>query len=161
MPDLPVNEYIDTVSGLARIRGNEKIYARMLGLFQQSEEFDKFEAAMAAGDMNAAADVAHAIKGMSGNLSLTKVFDLSADLMNQLRGGTYDETTRGVLFVFPCGGLPEPPQIRRQSKGWLRPRFAPRGGFFHPAAAGQRRSRDIPRAARGWPPPQRCRRRAR
>ena len=93
MPDLPVNEYIDTVSGLARIRGNEKIYARMLGLFQQSEEFDKFEAAMAAGDMNAAADVAHAIKGMSGNLSLTKVFDLSADLMNQLRGGTYDETT--------------------------------------------------------------------
>ena len=71
MPDLPVNEYIDTAEGLARIRGNEKIYARMLGLFQQSEEFGKFEEAIASGDMNAAADVAHAIKGMTGNLSLS------------------------------------------------------------------------------------------
>ncbi len=93
MSDYPVNQYIDTNEGLGRIRGNVAIYSRMLGLFLQSEEFDKFEAALASGNTGAAADVAHAIKGMSGNLSLTAVFNLSTDLMNQLRGGSYDEAT--------------------------------------------------------------------
>lgn len=90
---MPDTVYIDLEAGLARIRGNKKIYLRMLGLFVNSPEFAKLEEALAAGDNAAAGDVAHAIKGMSGNLDLPQVFRLSADLMNQLRQGEAEPAT--------------------------------------------------------------------
>lgn len=82
--------YVDLESGLSRVRGNKKLFHRMLGLFVNSEEFGKLEEAVSAGDLKAAGDVAHAIKGMSGNLSLTLMFELSAELMNQYRQGNDD-----------------------------------------------------------------------
>ncbi len=82
--------YIDVEGGLARLRGNEKLFKKMLMMFLASEEMAKFEAAMAADEYAAAGDIAHAIKGMSGNLSLTKVYETSAELMVQLRQGPAD-----------------------------------------------------------------------
>jgi hypothetical protein len=37
--------------------------------------------------------VAHAIKGLTGNLALTPLFEESTSLMNQLREGAYEEAT--------------------------------------------------------------------
>jgi HPt (histidine-containing phosphotransfer) domain-containing protein len=95
------NKYIDTKAGLNRVRGNTAIYRKMLTMFLDSKEFGAFEEALAANDYQKAADVAHAIKGLTGNLSLTLLFEESTKLMNQLREGTCDETTlqnyRGVL----------------------------------------------------------------
>lgn len=54
-------------------------------MFEASEEFDKFEAALAEGDNPKAGDVAHAIKGMTGNLSMTALFEASTVLMTELR----------------------------------------------------------------------------
>lgn len=82
--------YIDLDTGLGRVRNNKKIYSRMLGLFLQSPEFDAFEAAMAEGDNAKAAEVAHAIKGMTGNLALDAIFTDSEALMTQLRNGDAD-----------------------------------------------------------------------
>lgn len=84
-------EYVDIDAALARIRGNKKLYLRMLGMFQASTEFAAFEDAMAKGDYPQAGEIAHGIKGMTGNLALNKVFDLSAQLMTQLRSGIADE----------------------------------------------------------------------
>lgn len=83
-------KYLDLEGGLARVRGNKKIYAKMLNMFLSSGEFDAFEQSIQDGDMAKAADVIHGIKGMTGNLSLTAVFELSAMLMQQLREGNYD-----------------------------------------------------------------------
>lgn len=85
--------YVDTQSGLARVRNNTKLYVRMLDLFAKSDEFQKFEDAIQAKDNAAACDVAHALKGMSGNLSLPLVFELSTELNNQLRHGEANPET--------------------------------------------------------------------
>ena len=85
--------YIDLESGLGRLRGNKKLYKRMLGMLKVSEDFAAFEAGIAAGDMQRAEAHIHSIKGMTGNLSLTALFDLSAALNAQLRDGAYSLTT--------------------------------------------------------------------
>lgn len=86
-------EYINIDEALSRIRGNKKLYRRMLTLFDNSEEFDKLEALLQEGDYPKAGDVAHAIKGMTGNLSMTALFEASTRLMNELRQSIYDESS--------------------------------------------------------------------
>jgi HPt (histidine-containing phosphotransfer) domain-containing protein len=84
-------KYVDLETGLGRVRGNSVIYKKMLGMFLNSREFDAFEDAVTAQDYQKAADVAHAIKGLTGNLALTSLFEESTKLMNQLREGSYEE----------------------------------------------------------------------
>ena len=83
--------YIDLETGLGRVRDNKKLYSRMLGLFLQSPDLEAFEAAVSAGDIAKAAESAHAIKGVAGNLALDAVFEDSSNLMTQLRAGTLNE----------------------------------------------------------------------
>lgn len=101
MPEtnMPKESYIDLETGLGRVRGNKKIYARMLGLFLASEEFAQLKESLAAGDIERAGELAHAVKGMTGNLTLTALFDVSTTLMGQLRDGVLDEPTAAELFT--------------------------------------------------------------
>ena len=82
--------YMNIDEALARVRGNKKLYKRMLQMFLQSAELPALEEAFAAQDYPRAAELAHAIKGMTGNLSLTCLFDISVQLMGQLREGAPD-----------------------------------------------------------------------
>jgi FOG: HPt domain len=84
-------KYVDVDAGLARIRGNKNLYKRMLGLFTASEEFAKLDDAISSNDAEASGNIAHAIKGMSGNLSLDDVFHLSETLMGEFRAGNFNE----------------------------------------------------------------------
>ena len=84
-------KYVDMEAGLGRVRGNSVLFRKMLGMFLASEDFAAFEEALAAKDYPKAADAAHTIKGFTGNLALTPLFEQSAKLMSQLRGGGYDE----------------------------------------------------------------------
>ncbi len=95
---LPKASYVNVEVGLGRVRGNTKIYARMLGLFLKSEEFAQLEQSLEAGDIERAADLAHAIKGMTGNLALDALFELSTKMMGQLREGVADRQTAEELF---------------------------------------------------------------
>lgn len=85
--------YVDVDAGLARVRGNKMIYGKMLGLFLNSPEFAAFEECMAAGDWAKGVEVIHGIKGMTGNLSLTPLFELSSALNEQLKQGAPDAGT--------------------------------------------------------------------
>lgn len=79
--------YIDLDAGLGRVRGNKMIYGKMLGMFTGSEEFAKLEEALAAEDWPKVGEVAHGIKGMTGNLGFTKLFEVSTELMLKAREG--------------------------------------------------------------------------
>lgn len=83
--------YLDLDAGLARVRGNKTIFKKMLELFKKSPEFAAFEEQLANGDDAAAAETAHAIKGVTGNLGMTALFETSAQLMTDLREGKRDE----------------------------------------------------------------------
>jgi len=105
-----IREYIDVETGLGRVRGNKALYGRMLQLFLSSAEFDALEANLAEGDLAKAGEVAHAIKGMTGNLGLEKLFTLSSGLVTQLREGAADEAALGeyravLQKTFDCANV--------------------------------------------------------
>lgn len=81
------DDYINVKEALARVRDNKKLFRRMLGLFMESGEFAALEDSLMQKDYNKAADAAHAIKGITGNLALTELFKISARMMEELRQG--------------------------------------------------------------------------
>lgn len=83
--------YINLEEGLKRVRGNKALYARMLSLFLANKEMEMLEEKLAGGDLEGAAAVAHAIKGMTGNLSLTALFTASTALLESLGAGRREE----------------------------------------------------------------------
>jgi len=86
------DDYINVKEGLSRVRDNKKLYRRMLGLFLENGEFASLEEFLTQKEYAKAADSAHTIKGMTGNLSLTALFTLSTRMMEDLRQGeTSDE----------------------------------------------------------------------
>lgn len=87
------SKYIDLDTALARVRGNKTIYRKMLQLFTSSTEFAALDEALAAKDNEKIDTVAHAIKGMTGNLGFTPLFDVSSALMQEARQGTVSEAT--------------------------------------------------------------------
>ena len=85
------DQYIDVEQGLGRVRGNKALYKRMLNMFIESKEIGEFETHIESGNCDEASKSAHAIKGIAGNLALTRLFDLSSDLVEELRHGIIDE----------------------------------------------------------------------
>ena len=91
MSDICEKNYVDLEDGLERVRNNTALFKRMLQLFLQSEEFPSFERELSDGNLERAAEIAHAIKGMTGNLGFPMLFETSSELMTQLRQGIADQ----------------------------------------------------------------------
>ena len=68
--------YIDINDGLNRIRGNKKLYAMMLKSFKANPMYPQAKDAVLAGDVKAAQMQMHTLKGVAGNLSLKKLFEV-------------------------------------------------------------------------------------
>jgi len=85
--------YINLAEGLGRIRGNKALYVKMLGMFLGSKEVHMLEKSLlAAENPEEAADLAHTVKGLTGNLSLTALYETSNALMVALKAGKWDDT---------------------------------------------------------------------
>lgn len=97
------SKYIDLDTALARVRGNKTIYRKMLQLFTSSTEFAALEEALAAKDYEKVDAVAHAIKGMTGNLGFTPLFDTSVTLMLEARAGAVSEATEAAYHEALAG----------------------------------------------------------
>ena len=78
----------DTKTGLERCMGQEAFYIRLAGMILQEENFDKLEQAIAAGDFKGAFSAAHALKGVTGNLALTPLYDPVQESTELLRAET-------------------------------------------------------------------------
>jgi HPt (histidine-containing phosphotransfer) domain-containing protein len=63
--------HIDVDSALARIRGNRKVFKMLLGTFLKNPEIEPIKKAILAGELKEAAGLAHKVKGVTANLSLT------------------------------------------------------------------------------------------
>ena len=86
-----LKQYIDTETALSRVRGNKAIYKKMLGMFFQSTLFTDLENTLSQKDYPKASEIAHGIKGMTGNLGMNILFEESSKLMVQMRSGAPDE----------------------------------------------------------------------
>ena len=74
--------------GLGRCIGNEALYLRLVRMIPAEANFDKLQSALQAGDLDAAFEAAHALKGVFGNLSLTPMFEVCSEMTELLRART-------------------------------------------------------------------------
>lgn len=76
---------IDYAEAMERFCGNESLFARIAVKYLDDPHVDALEAAMASGDAAAAEREAHSLKGVAGNLSFVRLYDLAARVTDALR----------------------------------------------------------------------------
>ena len=90
----------DTQKGLALCMNSEDFYLRMVSMIIQENSFEALEKAIADNDLEEGFKAAHALKGVSGNLSLTPLYDKVCEITELLRAKTemdYSELLQGIL----------------------------------------------------------------
>lgn len=95
--------------GLQRCLNKEDFYLRMVKKVPGDANFQKLFDAMEAGDLATAFEAAHAIKGATGNLSLTPIFAPTAEMTELLRART--QTDYSALLTAIRKGRDELEQI--------------------------------------------------
>ena len=77
----------NTAEGLARCFGNEALYLKLVATIPGEGNFDKLKDSIAAKDLKAAFEAAHAL-GVLGNLSLTPLYTPVVEITELLRSNT-------------------------------------------------------------------------
>jgi len=75
----------DVKGGLERCMNNESFYLRLVKMALSDNNVDRLRESLASGDLDAAFEAAHALKGVLGNLSLTPVYEPVAEVTELLR----------------------------------------------------------------------------
>ena len=83
--------YLDAAEGMQRIGNNKALFSRLLDTFLKDKSWDTIVASLEAGDLPAAANAAHAIKGMCANLSMKELSAKAAELELLLKSGATDD----------------------------------------------------------------------
>ena len=78
----------NTDEGVARCMGNEEFYLKLVSTVPGQKEFTVLSDKIAEGDLSAAFEAAHALKGVLGNLSLTPLYDKVCEITELLRATT-------------------------------------------------------------------------
>ncbi len=78
----------NTGEGLSRCLGREDMYLRLVPKALNDENFEKLKSSINNGDLTTAFEAVHAIKGVSGNLSLTPIYKKAEELTTLLREKT-------------------------------------------------------------------------
>lgn len=92
---------VDVDGGLQRINGNEKLYTRLLGTYVKTIKSQSVSPDFDSTDYEDVKEKAHAIKGTSGNLSITPVYEAYTEIMNLLRAGQPDEAKLLIEKIEP------------------------------------------------------------
>ncbi len=87
--------------GLNRFNNNSALYERMLGLFTKSMQKSVIDPNFDGNDYGQVIEAAHAIKGTSGNLSLTPIYEAYTDIVALLREDKPEEAREILIKVIP------------------------------------------------------------
>lgn len=75
----------NTDEGLVRCMNMEAFYLKLVRMAVEDEGFGKLRDALNAGDLAAAFEAAHALKGVLGNLALKPLYDTVSEMTELLR----------------------------------------------------------------------------
>jgi hypothetical protein len=89
----------DTKAGLHICMGNESFYLRMVKMIPGDPNFEKLYDSIEKGDLEGAFSAAHALKGSTGNLSLTPIFAPVCEIVELLRNRTDTDYTELVEMI--------------------------------------------------------------
>jgi two-component system sensor histidine kinase/response regulator len=84
-------EYINVEEGLRRVVNNKKLFAKLLTKFKKETNLNEFLSSIEAKDYEKAQISAHTLKGISGNLSLTALYEQAIVIEAQLKNKTVEE----------------------------------------------------------------------
>lgn len=87
-------------SGLSRVGGNKQLYAKLLCKFRNGQEkaAQKIRAAFQSGEKEKAVQLAHTVKGVSGNLGAEELYRVSAELEKAIMEGSQNIESPLVEF---------------------------------------------------------------
>jgi hypothetical protein len=110
---------VDIESARQRFLGNRGLFEKFLFRFPNDQNYGKMVEALKAGDLKEAFEGAHALKGVCGNLSLSKLYNEVSELTEMLRAeklpsqeeierleGVYQDTLQLVASIQE-NGIPE------------------------------------------------------
>ncbi len=86
----------DVESALERFLNNEAMYMKFLKKFLTDESYAKLSANITEGDYEEACRSVHTLKGVSGNLGLTPLYEASSAMVNEFRAGNPDTAVAGM-----------------------------------------------------------------
>lgn len=98
LKDLGVN----IEDALQRFMNNSALYEKMLGKLVNNVRDIKVLPSIEAGDYNAAADAAHTLKGVMGNLSITPLYKGYTQIVNLLRDNNPEEAKKILVDMLPA-----------------------------------------------------------
>ena len=94
-------KYVNIDEGLKRVLNKPALYARLLKMFLLNEQHEQLKNSINKKEIQVSAEQAHALKGITGNLSLTPLFNVTVKLMEQLRAGELNnETFNEYLLLY-------------------------------------------------------------
>mgnify|MGYP000282993948 CR=1 FL=1 len=82
---------IDVDGALERMLGSETLLLSLLKKFAKDKNYERWLISMDAGDLQEATEAAHALKGISGNLSITELYRLFSKQVEELRAERWEE----------------------------------------------------------------------
>ena len=71
--------------GMTRCMGNEALYLRLVATVPKEPTFNALDESLKAKDLDTAFEKAHALKGVTGNLSLTPLYQPIVEITEHLR----------------------------------------------------------------------------
>ncbi|MCM1038042.1 MAG: hypothetical protein NC314_04015 [Roseburia sp.] len=92
---------VDVDGGVKRINGNEKLYTKLLGSFVKSVNTYRVDADYDGNEYNDVIEKTHALKGVSGNLSITPLFESYTKIVDLLRAGKPEEARPILKEILP------------------------------------------------------------
>ncbi len=92
---------VDVDEALKRLGGNEAFYKKMLGRVKSMLEETPVDPDFDAGDYKAMIESTHAIKGATGNLSLTPLYKAYTDIVDLLRQDKPEEARKILVDILP------------------------------------------------------------
>lgn len=87
--------------GIERLMGNESLYEKMLGSFLKMMKNLYFEPDFDTNDYTGIIEKAHAIKGTSGNLSITPIYEAYTEIVSLLRNQQPEQAKEVYEKILP------------------------------------------------------------
>ncbi|HIZ54756.1 MAG TPA: Hpt domain-containing protein [Firmicutes bacterium] len=81
---------IQTEEVLERFAGNEALMLRILKKFPDDPNYQRLVQAMESGNHEQALEAAHTLKGVSGNLAMTRLHQLAGEQVKMMRAGDWE-----------------------------------------------------------------------
>ena len=75
----------DTQSALERFLGKDELYLKFIRKFLDDSSFDRLKESLGEEDYEGALKNVHTLKGVSGNLGFTALYDVASDMVTKFR----------------------------------------------------------------------------